>query len=253
MKATVILIMTFFITAFSMAESSGDDLREWTDRDGKTLKAEYVRTEVESVVLRREDGSEFKVSMQSLSEADIEFVRLQTPPRILINMEPSVDTYTVGYLGNGGYDYTVKYQVVEPSVLLRKTSTEPYEAPLEMEVILLGRIREVDRYIIIDNSVISFSFKGKQSYEVTYIGYPVDLRQIRGSWRSGVEYEGYLVMIRDSLGRLVTAKASNSTLEQNAAGLSGAEVGSMLTDQLKVIKPRIVMPDNGYEQPTLTF
>ena len=252
MKAALkfILAALFILVQDSLVYA---EFRNWTDIDGKTLKAEYVRTEVESVVLRREDGSEFKVLMQSLSKPDIDFVRLQNPPRIMINMEPSVDTYTVGYLGNGGYDYTVKYQVVEPSVLLRKTSTEPYEAPLEMEVILLGRIREVDRYIIIDNAAISFSFSGKQSYEVTYEGYPVDLRQIRGSWRSGVEYEGYLVIIRDSQGKLVTAKASKIALEQNAEGLSGAQVGSMLTDQLKVIKPRIVMPDAGYEQPKLTF
>jgi hypothetical protein len=253
MKRTVILFLTIMVS-LSMAEESGSGtFREWTDKNGTTVKAEYVRTEVESVILRREDGTELKVSMQSLSEPDLQFVRLQTPPRILINMEPSVDTYTVGYLGNGGYDYTVKYQVVEPSVLLRKTSTEPYEAPLEMEVILLGRIREVRRYIVIDNSVVSFKFTGKQSYEVNYIGYPVDLRQIRGSWRSGVEYEGYLVLIRDSMGRLVAVKSNKISLEQNAEGLSGAQTGSMLTDQWKVIKPRIVMPDDGYEQPKLTF
>lgn len=253
MKATVLLILMLCMATFSMAETSGVELREWTDRDGNTVKAEYVRTEVESVILRGEDGTEFKVSMQSLSETDLQFVRLQTPPRIFINMEPSVDSYTVGYLGNGGYDYTVRYQVVEPSVLLRKTSTEPYEAPLEMEVILLGRIREVRRYIVIDNAVVSFKFTGKQSYEVNYIGYPVDLRQIRGSWRSGIEYEGYLVLIRDSMGRLVAVKSNKISLEQNAEGLSGAQTGSMLTDKWKVIKPRIVMPDDGYEQPKLTF
>lgn len=253
MKTNALLLLPLLMAALAMAAPSGDALREWTDRDGKTVMAEYVRTEVSSVILRREDGTEFKVSMKSLSDKDIEFVRLQTPPRILINMEPSVDTYTVGYLGNDGYDYTVKYQVIEPSVLLRKTSTEPYEAPLEMELILLGRIREVDRYIILDNAVVSFSFTGKQSYEVTYAGYPVDLRQIRGSWRSGVEYEGYLVNVWDSKGNLVASKASKVILQQNAEELSGAQAGSMLTDQMKVIKPRIVMPENGYEQPQLSF
>jgi hypothetical protein len=252
MKIPLILLLTM-VASFTMGDPAPDTIREWTDRDGKTIKAEYVRTEVESVILRREDGSEFKVSMQALSDPDLQFVRLQTPPRILINMEPSVDTYTVGYLGNDGYDYTVKYQVVEPSVLLRKTSTEPYEAPLEMEVILLGRIREVDRYIIIDTAVIPFKFAGKQSYEVTYAGYPVDLRQVSGSWRSGVEYEGYLVIIRDSRDKLVAVKASKIALEQNADGLRDAQVGSMLTDKLKVIKPRIVIPDAGFEQPKLGF
>jgi hypothetical protein len=253
MKTYIILLLTFLTASISIAETDHIELREWTDRDGNKLKAHYVRTEVESVILRREDGTEFKVSMKVLCDKDVDFVRLQTPPRIMINMEPSVDTYTVGYLGNDGYDYTVKYQVVEPSVLLRKTSTEPYEAPLDMELILLGRIREVDRYIIIDSAVVSLSFTGKQSYEVTYSGYPVDLRQIRGSWRSGIEYEGYLVMIWDSKGNLVASKSNKAVLEQNAEGLSGAQVGNLLTDKMKVIKPRIVMPEEGYEQPQLSF
>ena len=253
MKTNILLLLILFMASLSIADPSGGELREWKDKNGTTVKAEYVRTEVESVILRHEDGTEFKVSMQSLSEPDLQFVRLQTPPRILINMEPSVDSYTVGYLGNGGYDYTVRYQVVEPSVLLRKTSTEPYEAPLEMEVILLGRIREVRRYIVLDNAVVSFKFTGKQSYEVNYIGYPVDLRQIRGSWKSGIQYEGYLVLIRDSMGQLVAVKSNKISLEQNAEGLAGAQAGSMLTDKWKVMKPRIVMPDDGYEQPKLTF
>jgi hypothetical protein len=229
------------MASFSIAETSGGELREWTDQDGNTLKAEYVRTEVESVILRREDGTEFKISMKSLSDKDIEFVRLQTPPRIMIKVEPSVDTYTVGYLGNDGYDYTVRYEVVEPSVLLRKTSTEPYEATLEMELLLLGRIRETRRYVIVDKVMVPFTFTGKQSYEVYYVGYPVDLRQVRGSWRSGLQYEGYLVMVRDSMGRLVTAKSNKARMERNAETLADVETGTMLTDHFKVVKPRIVM------------
>lgn len=253
MKTTIILLLCL-VSVIAIGETAPDAFRVWTDQSGTTLKAEYVRTEVESVILRREDGSELKIPIQSLSENDKNFVRLKTPPRIEINMEPSVDSYTVGYLGNGGYDYTVRYQVVEPSVVLRKVSVEPYEGPLTMQVIILGRIREVNRYLIIDNNVVPFSFTGKQSYEFKYVGYPVDLRQIKGSWKSGIEYEGYLVAIRDSQGQLVAAKASKLAMEENADALTKAAVGSMLTRRLKVITPRVVVPGaSGFEQPQLSF
>lgn len=252
MKVPAILIWCM-LASFTIGDTQPDNLRIWTDQAGKTVKAEYVRTEVESVILRLEDGSDLKVSILSLSKADRDYVRLQTPPRIAINMEPSVDSYTVGYLGNGGYDYTVRYQVVEPSVVLRKVSVEPYEGPLTMHVIIFGRIREVNRYVIIDNSVVPFSFTGKQTYEVKYAGYPLDLRQIKGSWKSGIEYEGYLVVIRDGQNKLVAAKASKLALEENADALTQAQTGSMLTGQLKVISPRVVLPDAGYEQPSLSF
>lgn len=239
--------------ALSMAGTAPADMRDWTDRDGKTIKAEFVRKEVESVVLRTEDGAELRIALNQLSDADQEFVMLRTPPRIEINMEPSVDSYTVGYLGNDGYDYTVKYQVVEPSVVLRKTSTDPYSAPLTMEVVIIGRIREVNRYIIIDNTAYEFTFTGEQSYEVQYRGYPLDLRQIRGSWKSGVEYEGYLVAIRDSSGAIVASKASKLALEEHADEVSSAATGSVLTRRLRIISPQVVVPNSGFEEPELSF
>ena len=238
---------------FSFAGSTPVELREWTDKDGKTIMAEFLRKEVESVALRMEDGTELKVAFRSLSEADQEYVMLHTPPRIEINMEPSVDIYTVGYLGNDGYDYTVQYEVVEPSVLLRRVSTDHYDAMLTLELVIIGRIREIDRYLIIDSSKTPFSFTGKTSYEFTYTGFPLDLQQIKGSWKSGVEYEGYLVAVRDTRGVLIAVKGSKAVLEQNADAVMSAAVGSMLTDDIQVIPPRRILPDSGFAQPQLTF
>ncbi len=238
---------------FSLLAESVAEYRKWTDRDGQTVTAEYVRREVESVVLRNEEGAEFKVDHGMLSDADQEYVMIHTPPRIEINVEPGVNSYTVGYLGNDGYDYTVKYEVVEPSVRLRRTSTEHYTAPLTLEMVILGRIREVDRYIIIDSSRIPFSFTGSTGYEFTHYGYPLDLQQIKGSWKSGIEYEGYLVAVRDSRGILIAVKGSKLALEKNADEVMAAEIGSMLTDRLQVIQPRRVLPEAGFDQPQLSF
>jgi len=248
MKTLWIAILIFVIRTNAPAQ-----MRDWVDKDGKMVKAEFVRKEVESVVLLKEDGTELKVAYSDLSEEDQKVVMLLTPPRIEINMEPSVDTYTVGYLGNDGYDYTVQYQVVEPSVVLRKKSTDHYYAELTLELVILGRVREIDRFLIIDRSRTPFRFTGQTSYEFIYSGYPLDLRQVKGSWKSGVEYEGYLVAVRDSRGVLIAVKASKAALEQNADAVMAAEVGSMLTDDLRVIQPRRIMPDTGFEQPQLNL
>ena len=252
-KAAILSASVLLLTAAVRSEESPDPYRTWTDLNGNTLKALYVRTAVESVILRLKDGTESKIPIDALSEQDRMYVMLQNPPRIEINMEPSVDMYTVGYLGNDGYDYTVQYQVVEPSVLLRRTSTGAYDAPLAMTVVILGRIKEIDRYVIIDKTHMPFTFTEKQSYEVRYVGYPLDLRQIKGSWKSGVEYKGYLIAIRDSRGMLIAVKSNKVALEQNAEKLTDAEIGSMLTDRLQLIPPRVAVPDVGFEQPELSF
>lgn len=48
--------------------------RTWTDRDGRTVDAEFVRAEAGSVVIRRADGREFTLSRDRLSAADLAFV-----------------------------------------------------------------------------------------------------------------------------------------------------------------------------------
>ena len=82
---------------------------------------------------------------------------------------------------------------------------------------------------------------------------PVDLRQIKGSWRLGIQYEGYLILIRDSRGELIAVKGSKTALEEHAEELSGVQFGNLLTDDLMVIKPRRVLPEDGYEMPDLPY
>ncbi len=252
MKCLHTLVLLALTVLFPTGSAAGE-YRQWTDSNGATLIAEYVRKEVDSVVLRREDGAEFKVAYKSLSEPDQQFVMLRNPPRVEIKVEPNVDTYTVGYLGNGGYDYTVQYEVVEPVVMVRKIVTDLYDAPLTLEMLILGRVREIDRYLVIDSTKTNFTFTGENTYKFTCRGYPLDLQQTKGSWRSGIEYYGYLVAIRDSRDIIIAIKGSSSSLEEHADELIGASVGSMLTDDLRVVKPRRIVPEEGYAQPRLSY
>ena len=48
--------------------------RTWTDRDGRTVEADLVRTEKDSVVIRRADGREFTLPRDRLSPADLAFL-----------------------------------------------------------------------------------------------------------------------------------------------------------------------------------
>lgn len=48
--------------------------RTWTDRDGRTVQAELVRTDAASVVIRRADGREFTLPRERLSAADLAFL-----------------------------------------------------------------------------------------------------------------------------------------------------------------------------------
>ncbi len=71
----VALCLAFlFASGFANASS-----RTWTDRDGRTVEAELVRADADSVVIRRvTDGREFTLPRDRLSPADLAF--LAAPP-----------------------------------------------------------------------------------------------------------------------------------------------------------------------------
>ncbi len=68
-RAAVVAAILGFSAAFAMA-----DLREWTSSAGSTLKAEFVRTISDKVILKKEDGKEMTVKLSQLSKEDQEYI-----------------------------------------------------------------------------------------------------------------------------------------------------------------------------------
>ncbi|MEM0897757.1 MAG: hypothetical protein AAGJ79_12840 [Verrucomicrobiota bacterium] len=52
--------------------------RTWTSTDGKTIEAEFVESDGESVTIRRDDGRNFTLVLERLSPTDREYVREKT-------------------------------------------------------------------------------------------------------------------------------------------------------------------------------
>lgn len=73
MTAKVLVVM-LLLPLTGLAE---DGMREWTSTAGDTIKAELVRQAGFLVVLKGEDGQEFQILMNQLSEADQAFLREQ--------------------------------------------------------------------------------------------------------------------------------------------------------------------------------
>ncbi len=78
----VLLVMSFSVQG-----------RTWTDLKGRTIEADLIRVEGESVILRR-NGVEMSVKIQSLSETDQEFIKNgeettnQSPPGLTLAGKP---------------------------------------------------------------------------------------------------------------------------------------------------------------------
>jgi hypothetical protein len=96
-------IMKKFIfgTILLLAAQSNAELRIWTGRDGgQSIEAEYLRFAGDQLFLKRVDGKELKVSLNKLSEEDIQYVQLKNPPKLEIDgdleeLEPEYDSSVI--------------------------------------------------------------------------------------------------------------------------------------------------------------
>ncbi len=80
------LLALFFATGLAA------EPRTWTDRDGRTVKAELVRADATSVVIRRVgDGREFTLPRERLSTADL--AHLDSLPSHAIGTAPAPDAH----------------------------------------------------------------------------------------------------------------------------------------------------------------
>lgn len=252
MKLCRIYIIALLALLF-LGERALAEFRVWTDSDGDKVEAEYVRTVIDTVVLKLKSGKQLEVKLSKLSEQDRQHAMLLNPPGVNIKVSTQVDDKTVGYLGDVEYSYRLKYEIVKPAVTVKKEGATPYTAPLQLEMAVLGEVEETDRYIIIDRTQSAFVFTSKNKNQFSYRGEPIDLQLITGSLKVGIKYHGYVVVVRDSLGRILGRKGSRESLEEAADKILKFDTNAQFNENLEPVKPRKANGDAGYNLPGRLF
>jgi len=66
-----VAIVALGFVAVWLATASGQEMRTWSDKSGKfKIKAKFVESSGDKVVLEKEDGTQVTVPLDKLSEAD---------------------------------------------------------------------------------------------------------------------------------------------------------------------------------------
>ncbi|MDF7809365.1 SHD1 domain-containing protein [Pontiellaceae bacterium B12219] len=234
-----------FLSVFSLliVHIAQAELRVWTDKNGKTIEAEHVRTLTNTVVLRRVNGSEIRISLDTLSERDRRYAILQTPPRIDISVASDTDRSNTGY--GGRRSVQVQEESVSVEVKVRKSSSAPYEAPLRAEIYLIGSPENKEGYIILDKRTERFFFSAQNGNQHVIQSREIKLRQIESGRQVGVEYKGYLVAIIDKSNEILQMKCSKLDYEKNAAAIMAGETGTMFDSRFEVVNEKKAMRTPG--------
>jgi hypothetical protein len=227
----LVALLSFFIFNNAFAE-----LRLWTDENGKTIEAEHVHTYEDKVVLRLQDGEEISVSLDTLSNRDRKYAVLLAPPRVEITVSAKIDRSNTGYDRGYGGGVQVQYEIVTASVSLKKTSSSPYEAPMMSEIYLIGEIAQSDEYIILDKSSSRFRFTDENKNEHTYSSDTVNLQQRQADMEFGKEYKGYLALVRDRTGEVLSIKSNKVEFEKNAEAVIGSKRDDRFDEDFNLVE-----------------
>jgi hypothetical protein len=221
------------------------DFRIWTDVDGKTIEAEFGGTIGDKVVLEKQDGTELEVSLDTLSMSDRKYVVLQSPPRVEIKVSARTERENEGYGGGRGGGFQIQSESVQCSVSISKDSPAPYEAPLVSEVYLIGQPEQNDLYVILDRTRSKFRFTPENKNEHRYDSGTVNLQQFEAGRQKGIEYRGYLAVVKDRGGNVLSMKCSKLAFERNAEAIMSAERGAVFDKDFKPVERSDAMDDEG--------
>jgi hypothetical protein len=212
------------------------ELRVWTDVNGKIIEAEHVRTLTNTVILRQVNGSEIRISLDSLSERDRRYAILQTPPRIEISVASNTDRSNTGF--GGRKSAQVQEESVSIEVKIRKSSSAPYEAPLRAEIYLIGSPENKEGFVILDKRIERFTFSTDNGNQHVIQSRDIKLRQMETRQQLGIEYKGYLVAVIDKSNEILQLKCSKLDYEKNVSTIMAGETGTMFDGQFKEINQK---------------
>jgi len=225
------MIPMLTICAGLLAATAQAEFRAWSDVNGNTVEAEYIRMAVDTVVLRKRDGKEVRVPLNTLSEGDRQYAMLLNPPRIDIVVKDDVDSSMLRARRNS----EARMEAVNVDVQIRKASSEAYDAELSLDVILIGKTLPLSRYEVLEHSRSKFAFSNENKGLHECRCGPVDIRNIKGGRNQGSEYEGYLVVVRDSRNQVIAVKGSRLEFEKNAGALLDADKGDAFDEDFHAI------------------
>ena len=208
MKRVILRGLAAVLVLCATAQS---ELRIWTDNQGNTIEAEYVRMSGSKVGLKTSDGKTLYLPAEGLCDDDQEYLShaAAVPPTVIVTVSEDMESDK----NSSSYPETlVEWLTLEINV--RKRNPEPCLEPFKTELYILGREKKNNKlYSIID--IVKRELTFAQGDLVTFTEKFTIKSEVSWSSSSGFEYKGYLVCVKNSADEVVAMDCNQNILERN--------------------------------------
>lgn len=207
------------------------EYRLWTDKEGKTIEGELVKVVGSTVIIQPREGDELRIRTTSLSETDLEYIELATPPRMEITVSKVKEDE----------DYRARFRRVEEetvqvSVNIRKSSSRPYSGKLMAILIVIAKNTHTDDYMVAGRIMSPFTFTSENKNVHEFSSDEIRLAHSEAGGDFGGEYGGYLVAVIGPDRKMISAKGSRKLFEQIAEDLVKSKKGAIFDKNGKIVE-----------------
>lgn len=215
-----------FLIWLLVAVTAGAEYRLWTDKNGNSVEAEYVRMSGSKVVLKTTAGKDLYVPASGLCDDDQEYLShvAAVPPKIVVKVAADMES------DKDSTGYPEKHiEMLTLEVSVRKRNPEPCMERFNVELYILGREKKNNQlYSIID--IVKREVTFVQSDLVTFREKFTIKHESGYSYSNGFAYEGYLFCVKNSEGEVVAMDANQNILERHLSMVLKSKKGNTYND-----------------------
>lgn len=223
-------IKLFFsvLSLMLVGSSFAADTRVWTLSNGKSIEAELISVIGGKVSLKNLRGKVVKVPEAELSEGDINYIELNTPPDLDLSFSK---TSKVRVFPDSLSDLPSS-QFFQFKAIVKQKSSQSYNHDLQIEFFVIGEEKAGDRFILLDYQKENFRLSdGSRSvYELSSRKVELIAFEMNGQNRGDV-YRGYMIVITDSRGEVIAYTSKREDWYQNIDNLRQVPISKLFDDE----------------------
>ena len=186
------------------------EFRIWEDAKGKTIEAEYISEQAGRIVLELRNGKTIRINPETLSEKDRNYASLRVKPKLILDVdekEMRVKDSNLVLAYNNEVRLTANIQ---------KKSTRAYNGELTATFIFIGDNERSIHETIVKKYAVKFNLEKEKTLTRNAAFATEGHSFLKSAHHS---YEGYLIVITDSFGEMVSAESNPSSYERYAEKL----------------------------------
>lgn len=227
MKKQILIVLS--AVTFMQIAAHGAETRGWTLTNGKTVEAEFMTIIGGKVSLKTLKGKTVKIPANELSPADIEYIELNTPPKLDLSLSKSSKARVFPDTLSNEIPTSDYYQF---KAVIKQKSNNNYRFDLTAELFVIGREKIGDKHTLLDYQKEEFRLDNGSSSVFELPSREVEMMQyVQNGQLMGEEYAGYMIIVTDARGEVIAHVTKRDHWFTHADNLRNIPVGKYFDDE----------------------